>query len=145
MWVEEHLVNSYRKTNRKGKQIYIYFSYILLLFFRGFLVRGEAALAADLTTAQKPSRGGCASSRLFHSWQEYRKTDGKGYFFIFFQICWGLVPGFVSLVLGIVWVLGFVFWLLGFVCWGVWYCLLGVWNCLLGVQSQNLNAAHCIL
>ena len=36
----------------------------------------------------------------------------------FFQICWGLVPGFVSWVLGIVsWVLGIVCWVLGIVCW----------------------------
>ena len=53
------------------------------------------------------------------------KPTEKAYFSIFFQIFWGLVPGFVSLVLGIVrrvlgfvsWVLGFVFWVSGFVSW----------------------------
>ena len=42
----------------------------------------------------------------------------KTFFCIFFQIFWGLVPGFVSWVLGIVrWVLGIVFWVLGIVFW----------------------------
>ena len=39
---------------------------IFRVFFRLFLVRREAALAADLITAWKSSQGGCASSRLFH-------------------------------------------------------------------------------
>ena len=42
----------------------------------------------------------------------------KALFGIFFQIFWGLVPGFVGWVLGIVsWVLGIVSWVSGFVCW----------------------------
>ena len=51
-----------------------------------------------------------------------------GIFFVIFWIVWGLVPGFVSLVLGIVsWALG------AWICpWGAWTCVLGVWICLLG-------------
>ena len=42
----------------------------------------------------------------------------KACFWLCIQICWGLVPGFVSRVLGIVsWVLGIVFWVSGFVFW----------------------------
>ncbi len=37
-----------------------------LSFFHIFLAGGEAALAADLITAWKTLRGGCASSRLDH-------------------------------------------------------------------------------
>ena len=40
-------------------------------FFHDFLAGGEAALAADLITAWKTLRGGCASSRLDHG-----RTDG---------------------------------------------------------------------
>ena len=50
-------------------------------------------------------------------------------FLIFFQICWGLVAGFVSWVLGFVsWVLGFVRWVLGFVFWvlGLVFSVLGL-------------------
>ena len=47
-----------------------------------------------------------------------QKPIGKAYFWRFFQIFGGLVPGFVCWVLGIVcWVLGFVCWVLGFVFW----------------------------
>ena len=35
-----------------------------------------------------------------------------------FRMCWGLVPGFVSMVLGLAcWVIGFVCWVLGLVFW----------------------------
>ena len=40
------------------------------VFFRKSLVAGEAALAADLITAWKTRRGGCASRRLDHGFPE---------------------------------------------------------------------------
>ena len=39
---------------------------IFFIFSRVREASGEAALAADLITAWKPVRGGCASSRLIH-------------------------------------------------------------------------------
>ena len=50
------------KSIEKGRKCY--FSCILSRFFRGFLVLGEATLAADWITARKPGRGGCASRYL---------------------------------------------------------------------------------
>ena len=51
------------------------------------------------------------------------KPTEKAYVLLFFQIFWGLVPGFVRWVLGIVcWVLGIVFWVLGLVFW-VLFCM----------------------
>ena len=50
------------------------------LFFDDFLAAGEAALAADLITAWKTLRGGCASSRLDHGFPRHRtiKDDNIG-------------------------------------------------------------------
>ena len=44
-------------------------------FFHNFLVVGEAALAADLITAWKSLRGGCASSRPIHGFAP-KKVSG---------------------------------------------------------------------
>ena len=53
------------------------------------------------------------SDKGFHRVQDPREKQ-----YIFLQIFWGLVPGFVSGMLGIVfWVSGIVFWVLGIVSW----------------------------
>ena len=49
-------------------------SFIFYHLFGIFFVPREAALAADLITARKPSRGGCASSRLIHGFPGDLKT-----------------------------------------------------------------------
>ena len=46
------------------------------------------------------------------------KPVENAYFWLFFEVLWGLVRGLVSWELGFVgWVLGFVFWVSGFVFW----------------------------
>ena len=61
---------SYRNPYIKGPKRQFFLNFLMI-----FLAPGEAALAADLITAWKTLRGGCASSRLDHGFPAGRRPN----------------------------------------------------------------------